>query len=147
MIYNFFSKKQKKACFAKVQRSKGFIVLTMVLLVSAVVLAVATGLLLRSISQANESGDSEKSLKAWAGVNACGEYAMGKLGVSNSYAGDETFQFGNETEICYIYPVEEDESGVRLVKASSTVSGFTKKVLIQVNANRSVAFWKEVADF
>ena len=64
----------------------GFLVLTMVLLVCAVVLAVATGIFLRSISQTNETADSEGALKAWGTVNACGEYALGQMVASSTSA-------------------------------------------------------------
>ncbi len=134
------------------RRKDGFLVLTMVLLVSAVVLAVATGILFRSISEVTETGDSENSLKAWGAVNACGEYALGQLASTTdsagwSYSGNESLTVGAET--CYIYPIE-DSGTAKLVKASSTVSLLTKKILIEVATNTPnllVNYWTEVADF
>ncbi len=135
---------------------KGFLVLTMVLIVSAVVLSVATGMFLRSLSEMTESGDSEMALKAWASVNACGEYALGQLASTTdtpgwSYGGDETLNIpladGDKT--CYIYAVAPSGSG-KLIKASSTVSNFTKKIQIIVATNTPsvlVSSWVEVADF
>lgn len=143
MISNFYLKRE----------NKGFLVLTMVLLVNAVVLALATGIFFRSISQMTETIDSENSLKAWCTVNACGEYALGKITTTAGgqpgwgYLGDESLTVGTET--CYIYPIEANGTG-KSVKASSTVSNFTKKILIEVATSTTglvVSSWREVADF
>jgi hypothetical protein len=144
MILNFFLKKEKG----------GFLVLTLVLLVCAVVLAITTGVFLRSTGQTNSSIDSERSLRAWGAVNACGEYALLQMSKSNeampgwAYTGEESLPVGAET--CYIYTIEDGDNGVKLIKASSTVSNFTKKLLIEVATNTPamvVNSWKEVADF
>lgn len=139
----------------KYNKSSGFLVLTLVLLVSASVLIITTGSLLRSISQVNESGDSEQSLKAWSAVNACGEYALGQMATTSgglpgwNYASTtgESLSVGDET--CYIYPVETSGTA-KLINASSTVSSFTKKIQINVATNTPrliISSWKEVADF
>lgn len=81
------------------KKQRGFLVLTMVLLVCVTVLAVVTGILLRSVDQVNQTADSEKALQAWGAVSACGEYALGKMMASTSatttaqnwaYAGSES---------------------------------------------------------
>ena len=142
MTFDFFLKKKQA----------GFLVLTITFLVCATVLIIITGVILRSIGQVNESADSEASLKAWSVVNACGEYALNQLASTTgspgwSYAGGESLAVGSET--CYIYPVESSSLD-KLVKASSTISGFTKKILIEVATNTpavEVDSWAEVADF
>jgi hypothetical protein len=137
------------------QRNKGFLVLTMALVVSAAVLVIATGSMLRSIGGVNETADSEKSLKAWSTVNACGEHAL--LEMSTTSGGLSGWDYGSTTgesleiegETCYIYEVTASGTA-KLIKASSTVSGFTKKILIEVATNTPnlvVNSWKEVADF
>jgi len=143
MILRFYSKTAKG----------GFLVLTTILLVCATILIIITGILLRSISEINETTDSEKSLIALSTVSACGEYTLQQLASSTdsvgwSYSGDYSLSVGAQT--CYIYGIEDGVGGVKLVKASSTVSGFTKKILIEVATNTPrvvVNFWKEVADF
>lgn len=134
-------------------RQQGFLVLTSVLLVCATVLAVASGIFLRSIGQMNQTGDSESSFKAWSTVNACGEYALGRLAsIANgqpgwAYTGNESLTV--ETGTCYIYGVETINTS-KLIKASSTVSNFTKKILIEVATNTPavvISSWAEVADF
>lgn len=139
---------------------RGFLVLTMVLLVCAIVLTISAGIMLRSISDVNKSADSQNSLKAWSAVNACGEYALGQLSnLDNSagwtYAGDESSDTIStplelDGETCYIYPVEEGDAGAKIIKASSTVSSFTKKILIEVATNTPsiiINSWDYVADF
>ncbi len=147
-----FSRKNKK-------NSGGFLVLTMVLLVCATVLAITTGILLRSVSQVNESADTENSLKAWGVVNACGEYALFQMMASSTDATTtaNNWGFGSTTglslpvgdQTCYIYPVVASGTD-KLIKASSTVSSFTRKILIDVSTNTpttTVSSWKTVADF
>ena len=130
----------------------GFLVLTMVLLVSVTILAVATGIFLRSISVVAETADAESSLKAWGAVTACGEYALGQLASSTdsvgwSYAGGETRTVGGET--CHIYSVTTSGTAKQIM-ASSTVALFTKKIVIEVATNTPkilINSWAEVADF
>ncbi len=149
---------KNKLHFAKAGQNRGFLVLTMVLLVSATVLIVVTGSLLRSISEVNESSDLQMSLKAWSTVNACGEYALLQLASTTdagdgwSYAGDESqsIPLPAGAQLCYIYPIADGDLGAKLIKASSTVSSFTKKILIEVATNTPnivVNSWTTVADF
>ena len=144
MIHNYFLKKNQR----------GFLVLTLVLLVFATVLIVAMGIFLRSIGGIKEGADSEASLKAWSTANACGEYALLQISALPGYYGwgyasgtGELLSVGEET--CYIYPVVASGTG-KLIKASSTVSSFTRKILIDVATNSpslKVVSWKTVADF
>lgn len=137
----------------RLNKNKGFLVLTMILLVSAVVIAIVTGIMLRSVGEAKASQDTESSLKAWGAVSACGEYALDQLSTTTAgktgwaYAGGQTLDLGTET--CYIYPIETVGSA-KLIKATSTVSSFTKKIKIQVATNTPniwIDLWEEVADF
>jgi hypothetical protein len=140
-------------------KKKGFLVLTMVLLVSATVLIITSGIFLRSIWDINSTQDSELALKAWSAVNACGEYALGQMVASSTSATTtaENWDFASTTgvsldvgtETCYIYPVTASGTA-KLIKASSTVSLFTRKILIQVATNTpttTVSLWNAVADF
>lgn len=142
-----------KTVFKLKKANGGFMVLTIVLLVSATVLSIATGIFFRSIGQITESGDSEAALKTWSVVNSCGEYALREMSSTTdtigwSYSGNETLNVGSST--CYIYPVEITGSSTKIVKASSTISSFTKKIQIEVSTNTPsvvVTSWKEKADF
>jgi hypothetical protein len=138
--------------YKNTQKNKGFLVLTMVLLVCAVVMIVSAGSLFRSINDANEGTDSERALKAWSTVNACGEYALAQIAPLSGwteYTGDGQLEVGEDLNICYIYPIEDSE-GSKIINASSTVSDFTKKISIKVATNTPkviITSWEEVADF
>ena len=132
----------------------------MVLLVCATVLIISTGILLRSISQVNESADTENSLKAWGAVNSCGEYSLLQMMGSSTDATTTAANWGFASttgislpvgdQTCYIYPVVAGSGTNKLIKASSTVNGFTKKIVIDVATNTpttTVSSWKLVADF
>jgi hypothetical protein len=143
-----------KFSFSKKHKG-GFLVLTMVLLVCATVVIIVTDILLRSIGQANESLDSENSLKALGVVTACGEYALNQISTTTDgragwgFASTSGMSLAVGDETCYIYPVTASGTA-KLIKASSTVSSFTKKVLIEVSTNTpnlSISSWKGVADF
>lgn len=140
----------------------GFLVLTTVLLVCAAVLIIVTGSLLRSVSQVQGSADSENALKAWSVVHACGEYALLQMIASTTsttttannwaYGGNETRTgVGGGDDLCYIYTVESGEAtGSKLIKASSTVSSFTRKIRIEVATNTPdiiINNWEYVAEF
>lgn len=150
MIYKFYFNNK---------RTGGFLVLTLTLLVSATVLIIATGILLRSLSQVNESADTENSLKAWSTVNACGEYALSQMMASTTSTSTtaanwnfasttgQSLSVGSQT--CYIYPVVASGTD-KVVHASSTVSNFTKKISIDLATNTPsliINSWTEVADF
>jgi len=140
---------------------KGFLVLTMVLLVCAAVLIIVTGALLRSVSQVQGSADSENSLKAWSAVNACGEYALLQMIASTTSTTTTAINWGFASttgmsldvgggeETCYINTVT-DNGTAKVVTASSTVSGFTRKIKIEVATNTPstiINSWEYVAQF
>jgi hypothetical protein len=146
-------KLKKNLAYGLGNKQKGFLVLTLVLLVCATVLAIASGVFLRSIGKVNEVGESEYSFKAWSAVNACGEYALGRMASIASgqpgwaYQGNELLTIGGQT--CYIYGIIT-EGETKVIHASSTVSNFTKKLVIEVATNTPkvvINSWREVADF
>lgn len=143
-------------------KNKGFFVLTMTLIVLVTVLTIATGIFLRSIDDLNQTSDSEKSLTAWSTVNSCGEFALGQIATTTnglagwSYTGNQFLRIGDNT--CYIYNVEPFYAvntdcinlSKRCIRASSTVSTFTRKIIIEVSTNTPriiVNSWNAVADF
>jgi len=137
------------------KNNRGFLVLTMVLLISAVVLAVGAGIMLRSIGEVNETSDSEMALKAWSTVNACGEYAVLELSTTTNhegwdYGGNDSHTVGAESYLCYIEAIEDGDGGSKIIKTSATVSDFTRKLLIEVATNTPsiiISSWELVADF
>jgi hypothetical protein len=142
------------------KHQKGFIALITILSASAVALLISSTILLRSITEATYSINEESSAKAWATVNACGEYALIHLASSTitdiegggwDYEGDYTLDVGDYS--CYIDSVGNRNTGTttpRIIKASSAVNSFVRKIMITAETNDPtvvVSSWEEVADF
>jgi hypothetical protein len=131
---------------------RGFIALTAVLIISAVVLTISIGLAVRSVGESKMSLDSQKSHRAMALANLCAETALMKLESVFQYSGDEVIMI--DTEPCHILPVEGSGNLSRTVKTQSTttISGqvYVKKVKIvvsQISSEMRVTSWEEVSDF
>ncbi len=146
----------------KINKQKGFLVLTMVLLVSAVVLIIATGAFLRSIGQTKQTLELEQSMKALYLANGCADYAVSKIASSTenggngwSYPGDETLDIGDDS--CEILPlvditeeIDPDLVGFKWIQTESTVSGFVKRISVTVATNTptlEIVGWEQVANF
>lgn len=130
------------------KKNKGVIALTSILIVGALVLLIAVGVSLRSISEINMSLDQESSKKALFLANLCSEQALMKLKKSLNYSGNESIIIGQDT--CSILPVEGIGNSSRIIKTQSTFSKYTKKVKIviqQVNPLMKILSWNEVGDF
>lgn len=142
--------------FAHTNEEKGFIALITILSVSTVALLISAGILLQSITEGITSGNEEMANRAWAASNACIETALFKLASSTgwSYAGGETVTI--DPDSCYILGVTATgtDLGSRLIKASSTVASFTRKMQAVVATTSTstplsltVTSWQEVGDF
>jgi hypothetical protein len=142
----------------KQNKQKGFLVLTMVLIVSAVVLAITTGVFLRSVGETKKISELEQSMKALYLANGCADYAVSKIASSTEnggngwdvYLGDETLNIDDGT--CDIYSLDEDPelAGSKWIKTESTVSGFIKRISVVVATNTpnlDIVEWEQVADF
>src|SRR5258708_36089207 len=66
---------------------KGYIALSMILIISAVVISVATTVSLLAIGEAESSLTQQKGEDTWNFVDGCAEDAMQKIHDSTSYAG------------------------------------------------------------
>ncbi len=139
-------------------KKRGFLVLTMVLIVSTVVLLISAGVFLRSIGQTKNIIEIEQSVKALYLANGCADYAVSKIASSTEnggngwsiYLGDETLTIGDDT--CYIHSLIEnpDLPGSKLIQTEGTISGFIKRVSITVATNTpnlEIVSWEQVASF
>lgn len=127
---------------------KGFIALTSILIIGVLILAISTGLSLRSISETKMSLGEQESHRALALANLCAEVAVMKLESVLNYSGNETVPISGET--CDIINVEGLGNSNRIVKTQSTVFGFTKKVKVvvsQISPVMQITSWEEVGDF
>ena len=136
---------------------RGFIALISVLIITAVSIIIGTTVVLKSISHASMSASELYSAQAWASANGCVEYVLGQYSVSTStwdfstttgYKGNETRNIGGIP--CYIAAITATGTGYNLIKASSTVSSYVRKlqVIVATDTPQSViSSWQEVGDF
>ncbi|MFA6446071.1 MAG: hypothetical protein WCW14_02360 [Candidatus Paceibacterota bacterium] len=133
---------------------RGFIALILVLTVSTIALLVSAGILLQSVTEEVASSNEEMSSRAWSAVNGCVETALFKLASSTgwTYTGNESITI--DPDSCYILPITATGTVSKLIRASSTVSGFTRKMEVVVATTSTstplgltVTSWQEVGDF
>jgi hypothetical protein len=127
---------------------KGYIAITSILLISALVLTITIGASLRAIDQTKIVLDEQESHRALALANACAEIGTMKLLSVFQYAGNEVITVGSES--CNIEAMSETGNFNRTVKAQGTVTGITKKVSLnvyQVSPVTQITSWQEVSDF
>lgn len=128
----------------------GFIALLSVVLAGALVLTISIGISLRSVGSAQMSIGQEQSHRALALADLCAEQALMKLESVLDYAGEPGAPIMIDGESCEILAVEGSGNFNRTVKTQSAVSGYTKKIRIQVSQVSpimQIASWEEVADF
>ncbi len=126
----------------------GYIALISVLILCAIALAVGIGLATRAVSQDQIDESRDATVRAYAAATACAEYALIGLKGSLLYAGNETRIYSGDT--CTILTIGGAGNLVRTVKTTSTVSGATRKILIQVeqvNPRMIISSWTDVVNF
>lgn len=132
----------------KEQTRSAYIALISVLIIGAVILVISIGVASRSISETQMSFSEQQSHKALALANLCAEHALLKLGKSLDYTGGELITVDEES--CDVLAVQGSGSANRTIKAQSIVSGYIKKVkveVLEVLPVIQIASWEEVADF
>ena len=128
--------------------NNGFIALISILIIGAVILTVSIGVSLRSIGETTMSLDQQESRKALALANLCAETALMRLESVLNYGGSESIMIDGET--CDILLVTGSGNLSRTVKTQSTVSGYTRKIKVevsQVSPIMQISSWEEVPDF
>ncbi len=127
---------------------RGYIALISILLIEGILLVIGAGILLRSSGVAKTDVSIDIQNRAQAAVNACADYALNQLKETTVYAGNQLLSVGDDT--CYIMNVAGIGGTNRTVQATSTVSGYTRKIKIQitkVNPTMIISSWEDVTDF
>lgn len=135
-----------------VRRKNGYIALTSVVLMSAILLILAITLAHQSINNGENALDWVKSQQTKQTAVACAEYAMERLTTSLYYSGNETVIVGDEQ--CYVDQVTGSGVNNRGIKTRSTVDSlYTKRWEVQTDTiyglgvtAPEVNFFKEVAN-
>jgi len=126
------------------KKQKGFIAITTVLIISALVLMVGIGVSLESIGEIKMGLQRSLSSESYYLANLCVEEALMKLKEDSAYLGDEIINLGNGS--CTILPIE----GNWTIKISASSSDQVKKIKLivsQINPEIIVDSWEEVAEF
>ncbi len=130
--------------------NKGFIALISVLVITAVSIIIGTTIVMKSITHASMSSSELYSSQAWAAANGCVEYTLGQFSLAstsfNSPPAGTIMPVGSTN--CQFSIVTSGNSEV--VKASSTVSSFVRRLQVTVATNTPqsvISSWQEVGDF
>lgn len=132
-------------------KQHGFIALTSILIISALILLLVVGVSLRSIGATNIALDFHQATRALTAANACAEIGLMKLLTTHNYLGNETIAIGSQN--CFIANSATTTANPNLnrtFKTTSTVANFTRKnqvAITQVSPTTTISSWQEVADF
>lgn len=148
----------KHLCLQKIQSlyeskssslgEEGYIALISVVIISALIILVASSANLISINESNMGLIEKQSWEAFYLANACGEEALIKLKEDLKYKGDETLTFDNGT--CTILKGTRGGNKNRVIEVLASVHNIVRKIKIeinQVNPEIDIKSWLEVADF
>jgi hypothetical protein len=142
----------------KIRKNKGFVALISVLMITAVAMIIGVAITMRTISRTSISLFESQSTQAWSSANGCVELAISQLGVNSTstwasaldvYNGGSTVSIGGIP--CYLFDiVSYGVNDYRLIKASSTVGEYIRKLQVVVATNTPqiiINSWQEVGDF
>ena len=127
---------------------RGFIALTSLVIISAIILAISLGVSLRGVDESKTGLSQELGTRAHAAVERCVEEALMRLKNDLLYAGGESIIEGGES--CDIRAVGGSGNVNRTIEAQSTVSGYTKKiraVASVINPLTVIESWQTIGDF
>ena len=126
---------------------QGYIALISVIIISALIILIASSANLISISESNMGLGERQSWEAFYLANACGEEALIKLKEDLKYKGNETFVFDNGS--CEILGATGGGNRNRVIRASGSAYNMVRKIKIeinQVNPEMDIESWLEVTD-
>jgi hypothetical protein len=133
-----------------INNQKGFIALTSVVIISAVIVLLMLGIFRSSIGEMWRGGLKERGEKAFSLANLCMEIALNELrNDPDGYGGVETFVFG-ESE-CKILAVEREDGIVMKTESIAEITGriptYTRKIQVNVFTTGSfiaIESWQEI---
>lgn len=138
---------RQKRQFLYENRKEGYIALISVLIISAIVVLIATSASLVSISESDMGLEENQAWESFYLATACAEEALQKIQDSSSFSGSGNLSLGQGS--C-TYTVTKLTSQNRVITASGTVRNITRKVKItldKINPNINITFWQQVVDF
>ena len=131
----------------RLKTNQGYIALISVLIISALVLLIASSASLSSLSESEMGLEENQSWEAYYLANLCTEEALQQIRDSVSYEGSENI-FLNSGNCSYTVIREPGQN--RTINATGTVEAIIRKLRInidQINPKINVASWQEVTEF
>ncbi len=129
-------------------KKRGFIAITSVLIISAILLSVTLSLSSRSIGETTISAGMHSSHNARVLSQACLEHTLLKLQRVLDYAGNEEIVFGQGA--CSVLPIEGSGNDNRIVRIHSTSSEYvyrTEVTLSQISPTVTIESREYVSTF
>jgi len=125
----------------------GYIALTSILIISAIVLLIALSAGLLSISELNMALEKNQSAEAYYLASACAEQGLQEIRNSDSFTGIGNLSLENGT--C-TYDVNQIGGESRTINALGFINNIIRKIEINIDAinpNINITSWQEVPDF
>ena len=124
-------------------KSKGFIALISTIIISAILLLVATSLSSASFYNRSNILDAELKERSFALAEGCVDAAVLKLAKNFNYSpasGGETVDIGADT--CTIQSVEASSAG-KIIKTRSEYRNFVTNLEVEVDSDLSITRFEE----
>ncbi|MFQ6083748.1 MAG: hypothetical protein ACE5WD_10350 [Candidatus Aminicenantia bacterium] len=126
----------------------GYIALISILIISALLVIIASSANLISISESDMGLQENQSWESFYLATACVENALMELKKDLDYGGNEVLTFEDET--CTILPLEGTGNENRIIKVLSSAYNQVRKIKIEIDKvypEMEIRSWQEVADF
>lgn len=138
----------KKTFTPQLVSDKGFIGLISVLIFAGVVIAMITGVTIRSLEEGKMGLNQELSHNSLSLADACAEHVISQLGANLKYDGENSVVV-EEGKSCEVVSTEKDGSQA-IVKTKSDFEDHTSRVKVIITKSGSdlqVEDWQEVSEF
>jgi hypothetical protein len=123
---------------------KGFATLFSVIILMLLSLMVVSGVLISGVDGMQINSNYRNGILARALAESCGNVALNKLKIDNTYSGTETVTLG--TGSCQILAITGSGNTSRVIQATGTVGTSVRKIEISVatlNPNTVLNYWND----
>ena len=125
-------------------QARGFIALTSVIIISAVIVLLIVGIFRSSVGEMERGKTKEMSGEALSLANTCAEIALNELRKDPDYSVSEEITIDEGGIVCYISEVGI-EDGKTVIKTKGEASNHTRRIQVAVESFNpiEIAEWKE----
>lgn len=130
------------------KKNKGFIAITSIIIISAILLSVSIGISYRSMARAQSNFSSSSYHEANYLSERCAEYALLELERTLGYSGEE--EISTVEGSCNILEVLGNGNTNRIIMTTGTVlehMAKTRIVISEIYPIMTISSWDTVADF